>query len=153
MSQISQSRRKPFRTKQDLLFIGFGVVFAALLGLSIVYYFSRSQRAVATPLPKEISVTDAYEHFQTGSLIVDVREKSEWIEVHIPNAILIPLADLGKRLDELPKDQEIVVICRSGNRSQTARDILLNAGFERVTSMAGGIKAWKAAGYPTVEGE
>ena len=60
---------------------------------------------------------------------------------------LIPLDELPNRLSELPKDQEIVVICHSGNRSQQGRDILLNAGFN-ATSMTGGLLAWYDKGYP-----
>jgi rhodanese-related sulfurtransferase len=55
-------------------------------------------------------------------------------------------------VSEVPADQEIVVVCRSGNRSQSGRDILREAGLARVTSMAGGLKEWKAAGYPTETG-
>jgi rhodanese-related sulfurtransferase len=55
-------------------------------------------------------------------------------------------------VNELPRDQEIVVVCRSGNRSQQGRDILLQAGFTQVTSMAGGLSQWRSAGYSTVTG-
>jgi rhodanese-related sulfurtransferase len=48
----------------------------------------------------------------------------------------------------LPEDQDIVVICRSGNRSAEGRDILLDAGFKNVTSVSGGMREWKADGYP-----
>jgi len=65
------------------------------------------------------------------------------------HGLLIPLDELEDRLDEVPRDQDIVVICRSGNRSQVGRDILQTAGFPRVTSVNGGLTAWKAAGYPT----
>jgi rhodanese-related sulfurtransferase len=51
-------------------------------------------------------------------------------------------------LNEVPRDRQIVVVCRSGNRSQQGRDILLNAGFEQVTSMTGGLNEWRASGYP-----
>jgi rhodanese-related sulfurtransferase len=44
------------------------------------------------------------------------------------------------------------VVCRSGNRSQAGRDILLKAGFDQVASMAGGLSAWRSLGYPTVSG-
>jgi len=44
-------------------------------------------------------------------------------------------------------------VCRSGNRSKQGRDILLDAGFTQVTSMAGGLNEWKAAGYPTITGQ
>ena len=60
-----------------------------------------------------------------------------------------PLNELESRLDELPQNEEIVVVCRSGNRSQVGRDTLRNNGFEQTTSMSDGLKAWRAAGYPT----
>jgi rhodanese-related sulfurtransferase len=62
------------------------------------------------------------------------------------------LGELESRLAEVPKDQEIVVMCRSGNRSQTGAEILANAGFTNVSSMAGGIKDWSARGFPTTTG-
>jgi rhodanese-related sulfurtransferase len=81
-----------------------------------------------------------------------VREPDEWVESHIPGATLIPLGELASRVSEVPQDQEVVVVCRSGNRSAEGRDILLSAGFEHVTSMAGGVNQWKAAGFETVSG-
>ena len=99
-------------------------------------------------LQSEISVDKAYEMYQAGTFVLDVRTQEEWDEYHAPNTTLIPLDQLSARLNELPKDQEIVVVCRSGNRSQQARDILVSAGFN-ATSMAGGLKEWYASGYPT----
>jgi rhodanese-related sulfurtransferase len=55
-------------------------------------------------------------------------------------------------LNELPRDRPIVVVCRSGNRSQQGRDILLNAGFTQVVSMTGGLNQWRDAGYPITSG-
>ena len=69
-----------------------------------------------------------------------------------PHATLIPLGDLASRVAEVPKDRQVVVVCRSGNRSATGRDILLGAGFPSVTSMAGGMNDWTTAGYPTESG-
>jgi rhodanese-related sulfurtransferase len=69
-------------------------------------------------------------------------------EYHVPNTTLIPLDQLPSRLNEIPHDRQVVVVCRSGNRSQQARDILLNAGFKQVTSMTGGLNQWRASGYP-----
>ena len=83
---------------------------------------------------------------------VDVRTLEEWNEVRVPNVTLIPLDDLESRLNEIPQGREIVVMCRSGNRSKPGRDILLDNGFTQVSSMQGGIKEWKAAGYPVEEG-
>lgn len=102
----------------------------------------------AAALPAEISVDEAYQKYQEGIFLLDVRTPEEWDEFHAPDTTLIPLDELEMRLDELPKGEEIVVVCRSGNRSQVGRDILLANGFEQTISMAGGLKAWQAAGYP-----
>lgn len=104
-------------------------------------------------LPAEVSVKQAAELRGEGVFVLDVREPDEWAQAHIPGATLIPLGELQSRVAELPKDQPVLVYCRSGNRSATGRDILKAAGFENVTSMAGGINEWKAAGYETVSGE
>jgi rhodanese-related sulfurtransferase len=69
------------------------------------------------------------------------------------NATLIPLGDLTPRLNEVPQDQEIVVVYCSGNRSAQGQDILLNVGFTQATSMAGGMKQWQALDYPITVGE
>lgn len=99
-------------------------------------------------LPGEISVSEAYSKYQSGVFVLDVRTQEEWNDYHAPNTTLIPLDQLAARVNELPKDREIVVVCRSGNRSQQGRDILLNAGFTQVTSMKGGLNEWRASGYP-----
>jgi rhodanese-related sulfurtransferase len=105
---------------------------------------------VAAEQVREISVDQAYSLYQDGAFVVDVRTQEEWDEYHLPNVPLIPLDELPNRLNELPKDEEILVICRSGNRSQEGRDILLAAGYN-ASSIAGGIKEWDAKGYP-IEG-
>jgi rhodanese-related sulfurtransferase len=87
-----------------------------------------------------------------GAFILDVRTQEEWNEYHIPGSTLITLDQLETRLNEVPKDKEVVVVCRSGNRSQPGRDILKNAGFPQVTSMSGGLKEWTTANLPTVTG-
>ena len=102
----------------------------------------------ASELPAEISIEEAYQKYQEGTFLLDVRTPEEWDEFHAPNTTLIPLDELETRLGELPKGVEIVVVCRSGNRSQVGRDILLSNGFDQTTSMAGGLTAWRAAGYP-----
>lgn len=107
-----------------------------------------SANTTAQGLPQEVSVETAAQKRDQGALMLDVREQGEWDEFHMPGAKLIPLGQLESRLSELPKDQEIVVVCRSGNRSATGRDILTNAGFEQVTSMAGGMTEWRSKGLP-----
>jgi rhodanese-related sulfurtransferase len=103
-------------------------------------------------LPAEVSVAEALALRESGAFILDVRQPEEWDAVHIPDATLIPLGELASRVNEVPRDQQVVVVCRSGNRSAQGRDILLGAGFPSVTSMAGGMNDWAASGYPTATG-
>lgn len=105
----------------------------------------------AGSLPAFVSVDEAYQMYAEGTFVLDVRTVEEWNEYHAPNTTLIPLNELAARMNELPKDQPILVVCRSGNRSQTGRDILLGAGFN-ATSMNGGLSAWRDSGYPIVSG-
>ena len=106
--------------------------------------------AAATAMPLEISAVEAAALQAEGAFILDVRQPEEWNAGHIEGATLIPLGELNSRLSEVPQNVPVVVVCRSGNRSATGRDILLSAGYPSVTSMAGGMKAWAAAGYATV---
>ena len=105
-----------------------------------------------TGLPTEVSIQDAAALRDQGALVLDVREPDEWASGHIPDATLIPLGELPARTGELPGDRPIVVICRSGNRSAQGRDILRAAGFAEVTSVAGGMTDWIAAGLPVESG-
>ncbi|MBI5933950.1 MAG: rhodanese-like domain-containing protein [Chloroflexi bacterium] len=100
-------------------------------------------------LASNISVDEAYAIYQQGdAFFLDVRELSEWNEFHAPGATLISLGELASRLNEVSRDRPVVVVCRSGNRSQQGRDILLQAGFTDVTSMDGGLNEWRSKGYP-----
>jgi rhodanese-related sulfurtransferase len=116
--------------------------------LALVVFLIAALGNQSNTLPAEISVDQAYQKYQQGAFFLDVRTVEEWNEYHAPNTTLIPLDQLPNRLNELPRDREIVVVCRSGNRSQQGRDILLSAGFRQVTSMSGGLKEWRAKGYP-----
>lgn len=102
----------------------------------------------AAEVPLEITVEEAYRFVEEGAFLLDVRTQEEWDEYHAPQAELIPLDELPARINELPEDQLIVTICRSGNRSAAARDYLLDAGFNPVTSSAGGMQAWASADFP-----
>jgi len=137
-SGLSTSLRRPAVQLGIVLFIALVVYLIALAG------------GENKSLASEISVDQAYQMYQQGAFVLDVRTVEEWNEYHAPNTTLIPLDQLPSRLNELPKDKQIVVVCRSGNRSREGRDILLAAGFQ-ATSMAGGLKDWYAKGYP-IEG-
>ena len=107
-----------------------------------------AQAATRAPLPAEVSVAEAATKRDAGAFILDVRTTEEWNEFHVPGSTLIPIDELPKRVAEVPKDQEVVVVCRSGNRSATGRDVLLKAGYPQVTSLAGGLTTWRSAGKP-----
>ena len=82
-----------------------------------------------------------------GVVIVDVRQPVETRSGTIAGAVLIPLTEFGRRLDELPRDRPILTICRSGHRSPLAARQLRQAGYD-VTDVAGGMMAWERAGLP-----
>lgn len=88
---------------------------------------------------------------QEGALLLDVREQGEWNEAHAPQAELLPLGMLTEASSKLPNDKKIVVVCRSGNRSNTAAGFLNARGYEAV-NLAGGLGAWAAAGGELVNG-
>lgn len=110
-------------------------------------------RATPRPLARDVTPEEARTLAASGAFVLDVREPSEWEEFHAANTTLIPLGQLEQRLSEVPRDREVVVICRSGNRSTTGRDILAKAGYGSVTSMTGGLLAWRAKGFPTLSGK
>jgi rhodanese-related sulfurtransferase len=80
-------------------------------------------------------------------IVLDVREQWEYDEGHIPGVTLIPMGEVVNRLNEIPTDKEVIVTCRSGNRSGQITDFLREQGFDNVHNMDGGILAWEAAGY------
>jgi rhodanese-related sulfurtransferase len=79
--------------------------------------------------------------------VLDVREQWEYDEGHIPGVTLLPIGEVPARLDEIPTDKEVIVTCRSGNRSSQVTDYLRQNGFDNVHNMQGGILAWEQAGY------
>jgi rhodanese-related sulfurtransferase len=81
-------------------------------------------------------------------VLLDVREQWEYDEGHIPGVTLIPMAEVSGRMSEIPTDKEVIVTCRSGNRSGQVADFLRSQGYDNVHNMEGGILAWEAAGLP-----
>lgn len=77
-------------------------------------------------------------------LLVDVREPHEVAAGRIPGSVAIPLGSLAARMGELPRERELVMVCRSGARSAMATQALVKAGYKAV-NMAGGMSAWRGA--------
>ncbi|MBM6618165.1 sulfurtransferase TusA family protein [Bacillus suaedaesalsae] len=75
-------------------------------------------------------------------VVLDVRESAEYAFNHIPNAISIPLGELENRMNELNKDAEIYVVCRTGNRSDMAAQTLTEKGFTNVINVVPGMSLW-----------
>jgi phage shock protein E len=84
-------------------------------------------------------------------LVVDVREPDEFEAGHIREALLAPLANVEKDLASVPKDREIVLVCRSGRRSRIAAKMLSERGYTKLWNMEGGMLAWQKLGYPVVK--
>lgn len=83
-------------------------------------------------------------------MLVDVREPLEWAIGRIEGARHIPLGSLAARLEELPRDRDVVLYCHHGVRSLRALEFLRSAGFPRTRSLAGGIDAWSREVDPAV---
>lgn len=81
-------------------------------------------------------------------MVVDVRTDAEWHQANIDGAVHMPLISLLDKVDSLPRDREVVILCASGNRSSTAASLLSQRGVTHVTDLAGGIEAWQKQHLP-----
>ena len=82
-------------------------------------------------------------------VLVDVRETSEFDKEHIPGALLLPMSKFDPELFPSVPGKNVVLHCAIGKRSESAGKMLINEGYDKVLHMAGGIEAWKAAGFAT----
>ena len=90
----------------------------------------------------EVTVAEVGE----DAYLLDVRDHDEWAAGHAPEAHHVPMMELLGRLDELPADRDLVVVCRVGSRSAQVVAYLQQQGWGRVSNLAGGMAAWQAAG-------
>ena len=92
----------------------------------------------------DVSVDEALRLWQAKeAILIDVRMPAEYRDGHIPGVVNIPLAELEKRLGEIPKDKKVVLICRTGNRSAQGTKFLRGKGFDNVFNSTGGMSTWK----------
>jgi molybdopterin-guanine dinucleotide biosynthesis protein A/rhodanese-related sulfurtransferase len=100
----------------------------------------------------EIDVDTLAERQGSGSVIIDVRMPDEYVEGHVAGARLIPLPEVPDRLAEVPTDQPVLVICKSGGRSLRATEFYVAQGID-ATNVAGGTMAWIESGRAVVTGD
>jgi phage shock protein E len=117
---------------------------------------SRYQKLVADAKKNitEISPRDAAAKLESGeALIIDVRDKDEWDEGHIPGATHLSRGTVEFDIEEKVPDLNAMIICHcgGGGRSALVAESLQKMGYQNVRSMTGGFKAWKTAGLPATK--
>jgi len=99
--------------------------------------------------PPRWDVEQAKEHIRRDDpVIVDVREPHEYSAGHLPGARPVPQAEILTRLDEIPRDRDVLVVCQSGGRSRQVAKFLAAQGIDRVGDLIGGTAGWQEAGEP-----
>ena len=99
------------------------------------------------------SVAHAYKHWKQGKktqipfVFVDVRSDEEFKAGHVPGALHIPVSEISKRMNEIPKDKQVYVYCEAGVRAAKASTVLAKAGFH-VENLPESMGGWRKAGYP-----
>lgn len=99
----------------------------------------------------EVSVEELDTARAEGATVIDVRESDEYAAGHVPGAQLIPLGLVPVRLQDLPRDEPVYVVCQSGGRSWQAAQLLDRAGLD-ARSVVGGTSAWASSGRPVGTG-
>jgi rhodanese-related sulfurtransferase len=108
---------------------------------------------VAVKNPQEpftrITVSEAKAMLDNGdAVLIDVREPHEYAEDHAAGATLIPLNSVWARQSELPEDKDLLMICKSGQRSALASEYAAAAGRTRLFNVEGGTDSWRSSGLP-----
>lgn len=116
------------------------LTFAAIYLVSLILSVASLAFAYEDISPQEVKQKlDAGEDI----FIVDVRQPEEYAQGYVPKALLIPLGEIEQRLDEIPRNLPVIVVCKSGWRSAQASQILDDNGFDNIHNMVGGTLAWK----------
>lgn len=97
---------------------------------------------------KNISSATAKEMYDNKIKFIDVREEAEHEAAKIPNTQLIPMSEIQGRVNEIPKDEDVVIYCRTGNRSGILISQLIQYGYTNLYNLEGGIVDWHQNNYP-----
>jgi len=120
----------------------FGFLFASLVAAGAL---------AAGPAPVPISQDTLLERQQKGdeaAFVLDVRSPEEYASGHVPGAVNIPYDQIASRIAEVPKDQDVVLYCKSGRRAGIAAEVLAGQGYTRLQHLEGDIVAWVDKGRP-----
>lgn len=138
---------------QLIEFAGNNLILVIGLAVILLLIIKTEVEAKMSPV-SQLNVNDAVRLMNDDNIVVlDVREKNEFTGGHIRDAIHIPLGSLSKRISELDKykSKQILAVCRSGSRSNSACRTLSKQGFEHVSNLSGGITSWTSANLPTTK--
>ena len=135
--------------KQTRVLIIAAVALLVVLMGGLTWVFVSSPTATTATAAQSLTPLEYQELFADGSahMLIDVRTPEEFDSGHIQDAVNIPVESLPGHLDVVAMDIPVVVYCRSGNRSATAAQILVEGGFQPVYDL-GGINDWVAQGFP-----
>jgi rhodanese-related sulfurtransferase len=86
------------------------------------------------------------------AVLLDIREADEFRQVRVEGSLLVPMSQLGARLDEIPRDRPVIVMCAMGSRSSGVTNYLRQQGWDDVGNLAGGIEGWERLGLPVRRG-
>ena len=134
-----------FLTKNWILVLTFVVSGAMLLWPLVARRFSSA---------RDINTLAATQLINAGNpLLLDLREPKEFDGRTLPNAIHVPLSQLGNRASELAKyvSRPVIAFCERGQRSRGATSVLAKQGFKEIYNLSGGFKAWRDAGLPVTK--
>lgn len=99
---------------------------------------------------QNVGPEELYRALGSGAYVVDVRTPQEFAQGHVPGAINLPVEEVARWADTLPKDKPVYLYCRSGNRSRQAAAYLKGKGYTNLYNVEGGVLAIESAGYPLV---
>ena len=145
---------KPYQGLSILIIIGLLIIISACTASRSTVKTTEPE-GTGTVAQAAIVTVDAdrfHDLIETSAdaVLLDVRTPEEFQQGHIPGALLIPVQELETRIEELAafRDKELLVYCRSGNRSLTAAKMLEQAGFTMIYNLGGGINSYSSSGYP-----
>jgi len=146
---MTKKSRSHQSSKRTIIILTLAVLALIAGGASWISSANSASTTIPVLASQRITPLEYQNQFGDGTphLLIDVRTPEEFASGHIQNAINISVETLQARLDEVPGGTPVVVYCRSGNRSASAAQILIENGYQQVYDL-GGIKDWVALGLP-----